>query len=195
MPESRSTPSAAAALLQSHTQADIPQNSPPFPIPKNNAEQTPQLHADLSLKQQDALNRLFAGQGDQYICQTLKIDRKTLYNWKHRHPAFMAEVARRNQDIWNNLSSELREAVIDSVATLREHLRAPTERMTQLRAARTLLHLVNSPHLTPTAPTTINSSPKTPPSNPNPTPSSNPAAAAPARPRPRNPPPTPPTIR
>jgi hypothetical protein len=27
--------------------------------------------------------------------------------------------------------------------------------MTQLRAARTLLHLVNSPHLTPTAPTTI----------------------------------------
>jgi hypothetical protein len=155
MPESRSTPSAAAALLQSHTQADIPQNSPPFPIPKNNAEQTPQLHADLSLKQQDALNRLFAGQGDQYICQTLKIDRKTLYNWKHRHPGFMAEVARRNQDIWQNLRDELRELVIDSIKTFHDHLHLSANPTIQFRAARTLMRLVDSPRLTPTAPTSI----------------------------------------
>jgi hypothetical protein len=77
----------------------IPQNSPGFPIPEKIAGQTPQLHtapgAALSPKQQSALNRLFAGEDERFICQTLKIDRKTLYNWKRRHPAFVAELARR----------------------------------------------------------------------------------------------------
>jgi hypothetical protein len=139
----------------------IPQNSPGFPTPEKIAGQTAQLHtaaapaAALSPKQQAALNRLFAGEDERFICQTLRIDRKTLYNWKRRHPAFVAEMARRNHELWADVAADLRQGVAHAVATLRDHLARPGEPMTQLRAARALVTLVNSPRLAPTEPTTV----------------------------------------
>lgn len=103
------------------TPPSIPENSPGFPIPAKIADQTAQLHAPaydpsaLSPKQHAALNRLFAGDDERFICQTLKIDRKTLYNWKRHHPAFRAELARRNTEVWTDLLGDLRAAVTDAV--------------------------------------------------------------------------------
>jgi 3-dehydroquinate dehydratase/shikimate dehydrogenase len=139
------------------TPPPLPQNSPGFPTPNNNADHPPHFHtptSDLSQKQLAALNRLFAGDSESFICRTLKIDRKTLYNWKTHHPAFRAELARRNAEVWTGVVAEVRSTVIDAVTTLRRHLCAGTD-MTQLRAARTLLTLVNSPRLAPTEPTTV----------------------------------------
>jgi hypothetical protein len=67
----------------------------------------------------------------------------------------MAEVARRNQDIWQNLRDKLRELVIDSIKTFHDHLHLSPNPTIQFRAARTLMRLVDSSRLTPTAPTTI----------------------------------------
>src|SRR3954462_11704278 len=90
-----------------------PHFSPKLPILEKNADQTAQLNAPLSQKQQSALNRLFAGETDQYICQALKIDRKTLYTWNPPPPAFMAEMTRRNHEIWSDVVGDLRETVAE----------------------------------------------------------------------------------
>jgi hypothetical protein len=80
-PASRPHPNCPSS--ESDTPAAIPQNSPGFPIPEKIADQPAQLHPaapELSQKQLAALNRLFAGEHDAFICHALKIDRKTLYN-------------------------------------------------------------------------------------------------------------------
>src|SRR3954471_23149056 len=182
---SESDPAAASALVVSATPATpsdvpIPQNSPGFPIPAKIADQTAQLHdPPLSQKQQSALNRLFAGDDDRFICQALQIDRKPLYNWKPHGPAFRAELARRNDEVWTGLLAEVRATVVEAVSTLRHHLNLPNERMTQLRAARTLLPLINSP--------------ASPPPSPPPSPASSTSSSAPPTPQPPRPckPPTP----
>ncbi|HEY7119739.1 MAG TPA: hypothetical protein VH475_24320 [Tepidisphaeraceae bacterium] len=110
--------------------------------------------APLSQKQQTALNLLLAGEPGQYICRSVRIDRKTLYTWKRRHPAFVAELHRRNAELWADVAGDLREGVADAVAALRTQLLA-FDPMVKLRAARALIALVNSPRLAPTEPTTL----------------------------------------
>jgi hypothetical protein len=110
--------------------------------------------APLSQKQQTALNLLLAGEPGQYICRSVRIDRKTLYTWKRRHPAFVAELHRRNAELWADVAGDLREGVIDAVATLRRHL-INFDKMVELRAARALIALVNSPRLAPNEPTSV----------------------------------------
>jgi hypothetical protein len=131
------------------------QNFPPFPIPENNSAKVPQVHAPLTPKQLLALNRLFAGDSEQAICHALQINRRTLYNWKRHNPAFAAEMNRRHAELWTDVAADLRYGVADAVTTLRDHLRRAREPITQLRAARALINLVNAPRLAPTEPTNI----------------------------------------
>jgi hypothetical protein len=64
-------------------------------------------------------------------------------------------MARRNHEIWSDVAADLRQGVAHAVAILRGQLDRCTEPMTQLRAARALITLVNSPRLAPAEPTTV----------------------------------------
>jgi transposase-like protein len=126
------------------------------PIPPKNSSQTPPPTPPppLSLRQQAALARLLAGEPLGDIARALEIDPRTLYRWRRHHPAFTAELTRRQRELWGDLADDLRGAVADGVGTLRGHL-VNHDPMTQLRAARFLVNLVNADRLRPTGATTV----------------------------------------
>jgi hypothetical protein len=134
----------------------FPENSRQFPIPEKNSAQPPPPPPPppLTPRQQAALARLLAGEPLGDIARALQIDPKTLYNWRRTNPTFVAELTRRQRDLWLDISDDLRTTVAAGVGTLRGHLVNPSP-MTQLRAARLLINLVNAPRLAPTGPTTV----------------------------------------
>ena len=109
----------------------------------------------LSAKQEIALDMILAAYNDTDICTRLRIDRTTLYRWKYHHPLFLGELNRRQQQLWNNVAIDLRIALTRSVQAIQSMLVGFND-TTRLRAARSLLHLVNADRLSPAgAPTNL----------------------------------------
>jgi transposase-like protein len=134
----------------------MPENVRQCPIPTKDSAQSPPPPPlpPLSPQQQVALRRLLAGEPLGDIARALQIDPRTLYRWRHHHPAFAAELTRLQRDLWSDIADALRMTVAAGVDKIREHLSRPND-MTQLRAARLLINLVNAPRLAPTGPTTV----------------------------------------
>lgn len=95
-----------------------------------------------------AIDLTLAGDDDHAICFRLKIDRSTLYRWRHHNPLFIAESNRRHQEFWSDFSAGLRLSVSKAVRALDGQVES-TDAVTQHRAARTLINLVNSPRIAP----------------------------------------------
>ncbi len=133
----------------------IPENSRNFPPHANSP--TPSSHPPRPLhpKQLKAIDYLVAGDSPHTVCRLIRIDAKTLYNWRHRNPLFIAEYNRRCQSAWNEVADDLRHLVTHALAVLRSQLHHTQPDASQVRAARTLISLVNTRKLTPTAPTSV----------------------------------------
>ena len=113
-----------------------------------NTPATPTPRA-LTEKHRIAIDMSLAGEDDHAICFRLKIDRSTLYRWRHHNPLFIAESNRRHQEIWSDFAAELRLSVAKAVRAL-NHQVDDMNAVNQHRAARTLINLVNSPRIAPT---------------------------------------------
>jgi len=113
-----------------------------------NTPATPTPRA-LTEKHRIAIDMTLAGEDDYAICFRLKIDRSTLYRWRHHNPLFIAECNRRHQEIWSDFAGELRLSVAKAVRAL-NHQVDDMNAVNQHRAARTLINLVNSPRIAPT---------------------------------------------
>ncbi|HEY7120490.1 MAG TPA: hypothetical protein VH475_28155, partial [Tepidisphaeraceae bacterium] len=85
------------------------------------------------------------------VCKALRIDPRTLYNWRHHNPLFIAEFNRRQQELWDDTASHVRRVVAAATDRIR-YLLLVADYTSQIRAARVLLSLVNSPRLAPTGP-------------------------------------------
>jgi hypothetical protein len=109
----------------------------------------------LSEKHRIAIDMILAGDSDYAIYNRLKIDRSTLYRWKHHNPLFIAEMNRRHQEIWSDFTADLRLSIAKAIRALDCQLSDPNA-VTQHRAARTMLSLVNSDRISPkNAPTRL----------------------------------------
>jgi hypothetical protein len=102
----------------------------------------------LTDKHRIAIDMALAGEDDYAICFRLKIDRSTLYRWRHHNPLFIAGTNRRHQEIWTDFAADLRLSVAKAVRALDQQVASP-DAVTQHRAARTLIHLVNSERIAP----------------------------------------------
>jgi hypothetical protein len=105
----------------------------------------------LSDKQHRAIDYLLKGQRDDTTCDLLRIHRSTLSRWKHQHPLFIAELNRRQQELWNEVAGDLRLAATSAVTAMRDQLSPGNKDVSRLRAARTLLLLVNVHRIAPGA--------------------------------------------
>lgn len=105
----------------------------------------------LSDKQQLVLDYILAGTEDDHICTRFRIHRATLFRWKYRHPLFIAELNGRQHDLWNDIAGELRAAASKAVHTVRGLLSPGNLDAVRLRAARTLIQLVNAHRVPHTA--------------------------------------------
>jgi hypothetical protein len=147
-PQSAPTPTATTPPMHQTASgcSAVAENSA-LPLAQLNTAPTPRVH-ELSTKQLQALDELLFGNSDDFICTRLRVDRSTLYRWKHRHPLFMAELNRRHQEVWTNLAAGLRVTIASALKTMRFHLHSAND-MTQLRAARTLFQMAKASQLIP----------------------------------------------
>ena len=135
-----------------NSRASVPSATLPTPTPID-PPSLPHAYAPrpLNSKQLTALSLIIMGKTDPQVCSALGIDRKTLYTWKHKHPLFRDELARRQDEVWSVLSHRIRLTLLKAVDVFRHQLDA-TDDDTALRAARSLLPLIGAPRLAPPAP-------------------------------------------
>jgi AcrR family transcriptional regulator len=118
----------------------------PFPLPDN----------DLSTKQRTAVELLLRGLGDAQIAAQLGIDRGTVYRWRTRHDAFIDELERQRQVLWQQATQRLQAMFQPALDILQNQLTGDDPRLA-LRAAALLLRFATPARLArltrePTAP-------------------------------------------
>jgi DNA-binding CsgD family transcriptional regulator len=138
-----STASANSAIAPTPTPPstpDIPpQNASNHPTPANASRRPGRPQSStLSARQRYALACLLAGHTDLAISRALKINRKTLYTWKHNHPLFRAAYEEGSIQTRDAVSCRLANALLRSTDTLRRHLKSD-DPLVAFRAARALL--------------------------------------------------------
>jgi len=124
----------------------IPQDSPQFPIP---SDALSPLDPNLTDRQHAALDLIAAGLTLSNVAVQLRIDRKTLYNWRKTNPQFRAALESRRRELTDAASerfSELLDRALDILEKQLNNNYAPTAH----RAARTLLVLARLGSLPPT---------------------------------------------
>jgi transposase-like protein len=111
------------------------QNCPKLPNEKKG------LNA-LSDKQRIAIERLMMGASFSKIAEELAIGRRTLFEWRHKDPNFVAELERRRRELWGDSADHLRALLPDAVEVLESFLRDTYDK-NRFKAATTLLRLAN----------------------------------------------------
>jgi hypothetical protein len=135
---------------------DVSQTFPNLPTFEKIAGPPAPEPRPLTLRQLTAIDLLLAAKTDAEIVKKLKIDRRTLYNWRHKNPLFIAELNRRSHAAWNETAQRLRALVTRALDTLSEQLGGLISDAGRTRAARTLIHLIVNQKLAPTGPTNLN---------------------------------------
>lgn len=146
-PRPESAPASLAPMHQLHpvaSECTVSANSNSH----LNTPATPTPRA-LTEKHRIAIDMTLAGESDHLICNRLKIDRSTLYRWRHHNPLYIAESNRRHQEVWSDFAAELRLSVAKAVRALNSQVDS-IDAVTKHRAARTLIRLVNSQQIAPT---------------------------------------------
>jgi hypothetical protein len=85
-------------------------------------QQKPTFRA-LSIEQQNAIDMLILGRGDQETATAVGVDRSTIWSWKKENPRFMATLERRRAEVWRQPQERLRSLMskaVENVAALVE---------------------------------------------------------------------------
>ena len=74
----------------------------------------------LTVSQRNAIDLLVQGRNDRETAEGVGVARQTICEWRHRHPAFIAALNRRREDVWGAQTQRLRVLVAQAVDVL-EH--------------------------------------------------------------------------
>lgn len=87
---------------------------------RSTSDKTPQkpTFKPLSIEQENAIDRLIAGNTDQQVADAVGKDRTTIWGWRHEHPLFMATLARRRAEVWRAPQEKLRALLSKAVENL-----------------------------------------------------------------------------
>ena len=89
-----------------------------------------QMLHDLTVKQQNAIDRLVAGDTDEQAAQAAGVHRVTVSNWRLHDPAFQAALNARRQEVWGASADRLRSLVPRAIDTLATRLGTSQSRPT-----------------------------------------------------------------
>ena len=67
----------------------------------------------LTVGQKNALDLMIQGKNDRQVAELVGVSRQTVWEWRHRHPRFMAELNQLRQDVWGAQTERLR-SLLDS---------------------------------------------------------------------------------
>jgi hypothetical protein len=89
----------------------------------------PDKSRHLTPAQEVAIALVLAGKTDGEAALAAGVTRQTVWEWRHRHPAFIAEVNRQRQEVWEAATERLRGLLIRAVEVLDEGLNAEDRRL------------------------------------------------------------------
>jgi hypothetical protein len=138
---------SASNVLDPSTAAPASDPSKPAPAPaaSENFRKLPIGENDLNELtdlQRAALKMLLSGHRLIHIAKSLGITPRTLYTWRNHDVAFMAELTRGRESIWNESVDQVRALLPRAVEVMQQHLDDRYDRA-RFRAASTLLRLAN----------------------------------------------------
>ena len=114
-----------------------PQNVPECPNKKSDSRRR-----RFSDRQRLALELILQGNSLSKVAKNIKINRRTLFRWRHQDQLFIAELTRRRQAQWDALPDKLRSLLDPAVDVLADQLNAIYE-PTRFRAAIALLRMAD----------------------------------------------------
>lgn len=111
-----------------------------------------QLLRNLSITQRNAIDLLVAGKTDAEVADATGVTRQTVCGWRNHHPAFIAELNARRQEMWGFASDRLRSLMPTALSALEVAL---TDDPPDWRAAIKVLELTGLSQVAgrPTGPT------------------------------------------
>lgn len=83
----------------------------------------PDKTGHLSEKQRRAIAGILLGYTDAMVANSIDVSRQTVNGWRNHHPAFIAELNRQRQEIWDASIEQLRGLVCRAVDTVDYALR------------------------------------------------------------------------
>jgi HEAT repeat protein len=116
----------------------------------------PDKSRHLTPTQEVAVALVLAGKTDGEAAEAAGVTRQTVWEWRHNHPTFIAEVNRRRKEVWGAAAERLRGLLGRAVEVLEEGLDAQDPRVRQRAASLVLqvLGLMEKRHWEPVGPTT-----------------------------------------
>lgn len=117
-------------------------------IPDNTRHLTP--------AQEVAVALVLAGKTDGEVAHAAGVTRQTIWQWRHNHPTFIAEMNRARLEVWEAAIERLRRLLGRAVEVLEEGLDAQDPRLRQSAAVHILRTVgVYGALLRPDGPTTL----------------------------------------
>jgi len=98
----------------------------------------PDKSRHLTAAQEVAADLVVAGKTDGEVAEAVGVTRQTVWEWRHRNPAFIAETNRRRKELWEAASERLRGLVARAVDVLAEDLDGEDRRLRQQAAVHVL---------------------------------------------------------
>ena len=89
----------------------------------------PDKTRQLSASQEAAIALLLQGKTDGDVTEAVGVTRQTIWIWRHRHPAFVAEVNLRRREVWEAVIERLRGMLTPAVEALADGLKANDARL------------------------------------------------------------------
>jgi hypothetical protein len=72
----------------------------------------------LSIEQRNAIDLLLTGATDAEVAEAITRDRTTVWQWRHEHPLFRAELERARAEVWRAPTERLRSLIAKAVANV-----------------------------------------------------------------------------
>jgi hypothetical protein len=72
----------------------------------------------LTIEQENAIDQLILGQNDREVAEIEGVNRMTVWQWRHEHAVFMAELERRRAGVWRAPQEKLRSLMGKAVSNL-----------------------------------------------------------------------------
>src|SRR5262249_30387468 len=119
----------------------------------NGTQNYARLHSrGLTLAQQNAVDLLATGKTDTEAAESLSLNRVTLTRWRLYDPVFQAALNERRAEVWGAGLERLRSLIPRALDVLAEAIENGNM-SAKLKAARTILGLVELPSPVPSGPT------------------------------------------
>jgi HEAT repeat protein len=112
---------------------------------------------ELSERQQNAVELLLHGMGDNEVATQVGVDRTTIFRWR-KSIAFQRELDRQRRRLWEQSAGEIQSMVQPALSILRKQLASADEKVA-IRAAAVLLRFATPSRLAPAAMSASSASP------------------------------------